>query len=237
MNYNEQNNKEGFYVPYPKEEGKLLYDTSGYGKMDSAESISNKKIINHDDYVVTSNNKIMDDYNRLVFPNQNDEYVPYGDTLCKINNPSDNPNEFNADKVSKAKIMEQQENEIMNSNCPNKSLNELHRHGDIYTKNGSVCHQKISTDQMTSSFPYKKMKESVIHGYNTNEKDIDEVPIDPAEFYKSIYKPRKAFLEDERFSGWNYNSFENNGSPSDVGYIPLNKTNTFPVGVNFAFNH
>lgn len=241
MNYNEQENtkqeniNEGFFVPYPKEENVPSYGNLGYGPMDSSESLSNKKLINHDDYVVTSTNKIADDYNRLVFPNQNDEYVPYGDTVCKLKNSTqvDNPNEFNAEKVSIPKIMEMQENEIMDKSCPNKSLNELHKSGNVYTKNGSVCHQKMSTDQMTSSFPYKK---PVIHGYNTNKEDLDEVPIDPGEFYRSIYKPRKAYLEDERFAGWNYNAFENNGAPADVGYIPLSKTNSYPVGMNFAFS-
>src|SRR5437868_7590111 len=86
MNYTEQETKEGFYDPYPKEENKPLVINTGYGPLDSPKSISNAKLTDRNDYVVTSSDKIIDDYNRLVYPNQVDQYVPYGDIVCNINN-------------------------------------------------------------------------------------------------------------------------------------------------------
>lgn len=255
----EYNKKEHFDSPYPKGSNiatdPFADNKPGYGiyMSNPDDSIHNKNLVDQNEHIVTSRNKSTDDYNRLVYPNDNDDVVPYGDTNCKLQNKmdqldyapnynvstnriknginTDNPDEFNGNKIS-ISDEKQREGDYKNSACPNKSLNELHKHGDTYYKNGSVCHQKSSTTQMTSSFPYN---EPIVHGYNTKGEDITETPIDPAEFYKNIYKPRKANLEDERFKGWNYNNFEDKGAPADVGYIPLGKTNDFPVGANFAF--
>ena len=199
------------------------------------EIITQKIDRQHDDYQKTTSHKLSDDFNRLVYPNQSDDFVPYGDTICKIKNQNNiiDPN-INSSSESNIEKNEQNTNQIK-SECQNKSLNELHKLGNTYYKNGSVCNQLMSTAQLTSSFPSGSYPFK-IDGYNTRNETINEEPIDPVDFYKNIYKPRRLSLEDDRFKGWNYNNFENNGSLDDIGDIQLRKTNNYPVGVNFAFN-
>jgi hypothetical protein len=112
---------------------------------------------------------------------------------------------------------------INNGGCPNKSLNELHMTGKNMYKIDNTCGQLASNAQLDKS------GEPSSH-FNGSDNEVD-----PAEFYKVRYRAIPLQLEDDRFKGWNYDTFGSNGHPSDVGFIPLSKTNDFPVGVNYKF--
>jgi hypothetical protein len=96
--------------------------------------------------------------------------------------------------------------------CLNKSLNRLHAHGSIPYKNLDVC------GQLTSNI------DGVKYG------------MDPADFYRKDFRPIPAEnIDTARFKGFNYGDYGEAASPADIGRIPLEKTNNYPVGVNYAF--
>lgn len=96
--------------------------------------------------------------------------------------------------------------------CRNKSLNRLHAHGTIPYKNLDVC------GQLTSNI------------------DGEKYGMDPADFYRNDFRPQPAEnIDNARFKGFNYGDYGETASPADIGRIPLEKTNNYPVGVNYAF--
>lgn len=125
-----------------------------------------------------------------------------------INN-KDKPNEMNEN--SKPETVAKQNT---NFKCQNASLNAIYATGDNTTRNTYTCKQSNSNIDFNG--------------------EHDANGIDPSDYYKKLYTPPKMYLEDERYGGWNYTNFEYNGSPTDIGYIPLYSTNNYPVGINFT---
>ena len=172
----------------------------------------------------TSSNNLVDGLNRITFPSKDDS-VTYGDYVCVrrdvINQQTgiQMPNIQSTTTSEPTTILEKNKtsNVIVGDNnsdqnnmkCPNKSLNELHKSGAKYYDT-KVCGQTYSN----------------IQG--------DMNGMDPADFYKKNFIARRGILDDDKYRGFNYNEFVNNGSPSDVGRIPLYKTNDYPVGSNFV---
>lgn len=120
--------------------------------------------------------------------------------------------EYDADLIKK--LSEKQYN-----TCPNKSLNMLHKSGPYPVKKNSVVGQ-LQSDLTSPNTP-----ENIINKNATSLRPVD--------FYKNVFSKIVAD-GDDRFKGYNYGVSDDLGSPYDVGRISLEKTNIYPVGVNFA---
>ena len=188
----------------------------------------NENMSNNNDYVRTDPNPLTDGRNRMAYPSEDDIVASYENITCKktkdvaidlathkgfptTEQSLTSTNTNNNDNPSNFNYESNSYNDPSKPSCPNKSLNKSHETGTIPYKQNAVCTQMLSN----------------IQG--------DMNGIDPADFYRKRVKPVAANLEDERYSGYNYYTFEGNGKPQEIGRISLNKTNDFPVGVNYAF--
>lgn len=91
--------------------------------------------------------------------------------------------------------------------CGNDYMNEKFKHGSQYTSSFSTCAQKSWDD------------------------------IDPQLFYKTLYKPRPAVMEDEVLKGYNVNTYESATDIQNIGMIDLKNTNQYPKGNSYIEQH
>jgi hypothetical protein len=87
--------------------------------------------------------------------------------------------------------------------CDNNSLNEKFSYGSKYTQNMSTCQQKSWED------------------------------IDPADFYKTMYRPRPAVMEDEILKGYNINRYDTSTEINNIGMIDLKSNRQYPKGNSY----
>lgn len=178
------------------------------------------------DYVRTDPNPLTDGRNRMAYPSDDDKVSNYQNKNTCGNKAQDlavhkgfptteqtltSTNTNNNDNPSNFNYESNSYHNQPKPTCPNKSLNKSHEMGPTPYRHNAVCTQMMSN----------------IQG--------DMNGIDPADFYRKKVKAVAANLEDERYSGYNYYTYDGNGTPQEIGRISLNKTNDFPVGVNYAF--
>lgn len=175
----------------------------------------NKDIVHPTDTLLDRNASFRDGLERMVYPDQQDTFE-YGNYVCTpkstINSKNQEINqEINQDLESE--LSGSPVRDINGNTCQNKSLNDKF-------KTGSIPYKDKACGQLSSNMDGN----TIIGG------------IDPAEFYRDKYLAYPVSMGDDKYYGFNYNNFGDNGSPADIGNIPLYKTNNFPVGVNYKFN-
>jgi hypothetical protein len=111
------------------------------------------------------------------------------------------------------KIIKEKENNVT---CSNDSLNYLHSTGQTFLEKNKLMETNCGQEE---------------------KEEKEEEEFDPATYYKKFNKPFSAQLEDPCFKGYNYVSYSNKPRYLDVGHISLERSNKYPVGINYAFNN
>lgn len=104
--------------------------------------------------------------------------------------------------------------EQKNNTCENKSLYELQKMNPSGSNRGQL-------DRLHNRY-FPLQKDYVCDGVVLGG-------------YRDIILDKVKSMYDERFRGYNYGIIDEYGSPYNTGRISLEKTNTYPVGVNYVF--
>lgn len=113
--------------------------------------------------------------------------------------------------------------------------------GDVVDYGNYVCYKKdtlkpnLKPEPVTCKNDY--MNEKFKHGpiYTTGntcaQKSWDD--IDPQLFYKTMYKPRPAIMEDDVLKGFNINTYDSSTDIHNIGMIDLKNSNQYPKGNSY----
>jgi len=148
--------------------------------------------------------------------NNTNNIFEYGDYICHRKPTDVSLNTANTINNTNTQNSSGTTNQIkFSSKCPNKSLNEMHKSGTMPLQPNKVCSQSSSNNYTKSNAGDTRL-------------EIE----DPARYYQMMYAKMPAKFDDGRFAGYNYYSFPGYGTVRNIGQIPLEKTNDYPIGAN-----
>lgn len=125
-------------------------------------------------------------------------------------------------------------------------INEIKfSNNDIVEYGNYICHKKQSqsinnnnqlkfsnNNRSHTTVQLNKACDSSSNTENKHTSTKTEYIGDPALYYQMMYSKIPTKFDDGKFAGYNYYSFPGFGGIKNIGQIPLQKTNSYPIGIN-----
>jgi hypothetical protein len=117
---------------------------------------------------------------------------------------------------------------------------------DVVDYGQYICYKKNSQVKIPKDYVENKCKnDSLNRKFKTGDKyternsictqSLDET--DPQEFYKTMYRPRTAIMEDPKLKGYNIDGYNGSAGIYDIGKIGLDAYEGFPKPNNYLFTN